>query len=168
MPLDAILSENEQFMMSRERNGNTQSADSCIVMIEDAIEEIEQLSKHLKEGRDFYDVVIPKLEKLKQQVGDVSARLTVERLEFDDKASRNRQEEEDALMAKRMTNSNADGPPSDQPGVSQVNYDEPRVFVDDEKVATLVAMDFDPAKVVDALTKHDNNVDQALNELLSC
>jgi len=40
--------------------------------------------------------------------------------------------------------------------------------VDDEKVATLVGMDFDPDKVVAALEKHNNNVDQALNELLSC
>ena len=40
--------------------------------------------------------------------------------------------------------------------------------VDDEKVATLVNMEFDPAKVVAALKKHNNNVDQALNELLSC
>jgi hypothetical protein len=39
--------------------------------------------------------------------------------------------------------------------------------VDDEKVATLVAMDFDPANVVAALKNKNNDVDAALNELLS-
>jgi len=39
--------------------------------------------------------------------------------------------------------------------------------VDDEKVATLVAMEFDAEKVVAALEKHSNDMDQALNELLS-
>lgn len=180
--VDAILAENEQFMMARERTSNSQSADSCIVMIEDAIEEIDQLSKHLKEGKDFYDVVMPKLEKLKQQVGDVSARLTVERLEYDDKANRSRQEEEDARMAKRMFDSTGSGngssgsgadpngnntPRAGLPGMSQIHHNEPQVFVDDEKVATLVAMEFDPAKVVAALTKYNNNVDQALNDLLA-
>jgi hypothetical protein len=40
--------------------------------------------------------------------------------------------------------------------------------VDDEKVANLVAMDFEFEKVVSALRKHDNNLEQALNDLLSC
>lgn len=40
--------------------------------------------------------------------------------------------------------------------------------VDDEKVANLVAMDFEFEKVVKALRKHDNNFEQALNDLLSC
>jgi hypothetical protein len=87
-----ILSANEKFMILRERSSNRssgrnniQSGDSCIAMIEDAIEEIDELSKHLKEGRDFYDAVIPKLKKLEHQVGDVSAKLAVERIEFEDK-----------------------------------------------------------------------------------
>jgi UBA/TS-N domain len=41
-------------------------------------------------------------------------------------------------------------------------------IVDDEKVANLVAMDFEFEKVVSALRKHDNNLEQALNDLLSC
>lgn len=41
-------------------------------------------------------------------------------------------------------------------------------MVDDEKVANLVAMDFEFEKVVSALRKHDNNLEQALNDLLSC
>jgi programmed cell death 6-interacting protein len=231
--VDTILQENESFMHARENSPSsssqqhTASADSCIVMIEDAMEEIEQLSKHLKEGKDFYDVVIPKLDKLKQQVGDVSARLTVERLEYDDNANRNRQEESDAMMARRMSNHNGgggggrspspDAAPRDageggrsseqhqqhhqqqhhqqqhqqhqhqqqhqgahntmsnsqhtrgssQPGFAQIFHGEPQVRVDDEKVATLVTMEFDPAKVVAALAKYDNNMDEALNELLS-
>jgi UBA/TS-N domain len=46
--------------------------------------------------------------------------------------------------------------------------DDQRTFVDDEKVANLVAMDFEFEKVVTALRKHDNNLEQALNDLLSC
>ena len=57
---------------------------------------------------------------------------------------------------------------SSQPGVVTVLHDEPQIRVDDEKVASLVAMDFDPDRVVQALRKYDNNVEQALNELLSC
>lgn len=193
--LSTILFENEFFMNARERTTNSQSADSCIVMIEDAIQEIDQLSKHLKEGKDFYNVVIPKLDELNRQVGDVSARLTVERLEYDDKAKRVSQELKDALMAKNLfsggetshgagatvTSSSAArrSPPdngvrnvSSQPNVqSQAALASPvqnTNTVDDEKVATLVAMEFDPDKVVAALEKHNNNVDEALNELLSC
>ena len=125
------------------------------------------------------------MEKLRQQVEDVSARLTVERLEFDDKRTRSRQEEEDAIFAKRMSETAAqNGGPvvtrpaeggrpdfarvTSQPGFSQVRNDQPQVTVDDAKVATLVAMDFDPTRVVAALAKYDNNMDQALNDLLSC
>jgi hypothetical protein len=57
-------------------------------------------------------------------------------------------------------------PPS-HPGFVSVDHSAPHVRIDDEKVASLVAMDFDPEKVVAALIKFDNNVEQALNELLS-
>lgn len=191
--VQTILVQNQKFMDARDAMQSSSSSDSCIVMIEDAIEEIEQLSKHLKEGKDFYDVVIPKLDKLKLQVGDVSARLTVERCEYEDNCRRNEQEAEDARMAasfagnsgggsgegndgSAQNNGGQDGPRrgSDtpraqaQPGVEQVSHGVPQVRVDDEKVASLVAMDFDPEKVVEALKKYDNNVEQALNELLSC
>lgn len=196
--LNTILAENEEFMRARDRqngggfgggggNHHQQSADSCIAMIEDALDEIEQLSKHLAEGKSFYDVVIPKLEKLQLQVGDVSARLTVERLDHYDHLDQSRQEQADAEMAQRMATDNpaaAPVPPppgpngtgggsQPYPGVPQAgppnrNAGPPLFCVDDEKVATLVGMDFDPAQVVAALTKHKNDVDQALNELLSC
>jgi hypothetical protein len=171
-------------------------------MIEDAIEEIEQLSKHLQEGSDFYKVIVPKLERLKQQVEDVSARLTIERCEYEDKTRRQQQESEDARMAATFGNSSShhsNGPrsggapaqsltsssrmdpvgprpggsrdvigrPGMQPGVEAVSHSEPVVYVDDEKVASLVAMDFDPDKVVAALKRCDNNIEQALNELLA-
>lgn len=189
--VQTILVQNQKFMDARDAMQSSSSSDSCIVMIEDAIEEIEQLSKHLKEGKDFYDVVIPKLDKLKLQVGDVSARLTVERCEYEDNCRRSEQEAEDARMAASFAGNNNPGSGGDgggsnmtdadglrrgsdvaraqaQPGVEQVSHGEPQVRVDDEKVASLVAMDFDPEKVVEALKKYDNNVEQALNELLSC
>jgi hypothetical protein len=169
--LNAILAENDEFMRTRELQGGgaqSQSADSVIAMIEDAIEEIEQLSKHLAEGKGFYEVVIPKLEKLQHQVGDVSARLTVERLEYDDRTDRGRQERADAEMAMRMNSDNPAPSGSPQSQATPQNIGPPPFRVDDEKVATLVGMEFDPAKVVDALTKHKNDMDQALNELLSC
>mmetsp|Transcript_33088 Transcript_33088/g.38318 ORF Transcript_33088/g.38318 Transcript_33088/m.38318 type:complete len:935 (+) Transcript_33088:191-2995(+) len=54
------------------------------------------------------------------------------------------------------------------PGVYSVsNHEKPPTRVDDEKVATLVGMDFNAERVVEALAKYDNNVEQALNELLS-
>lgn len=53
-----------------------------------------------------------------------------------------------------------------QPGFEQVSHDVPAVRVDDEKVASLVAMDFDPEQVVQALRKYDNDVERALNDLL--
>ena len=42
-----------------------------------------------------------------------------------------------------------------------------QVYVDDEKVASLVSMDFDPAKAVAALKRHNNDIELALNELLA-
>jgi hypothetical protein len=195
-----ILDENRLFMLARDASQVSSSSDSCIVMIEDAIEEIEQLSKHLQEGSDFYKVIVPKLERLKQQVEDVSARLTIERCEYEDKSSRQQQESEDARMAATFGNGNnsshhSNGPrsggapaqspassrrmdpvgprpggsrdvigrPGMLPGVEAVSHSEPVVYVDDEKVASLVAMDFDPDKVVAALKRCDNNIEQALN-----
>jgi ALIX V-shaped domain binding to HIV/UBA/TS-N domain len=57
--------------------------------------------------------------------------------------------------------------PTSHPGFVTVDHRNPHVRIDDEKVASLVAMDFDPEKVVAALITHNNNVEQALNELLS-
>jgi len=192
--LGTIFHENERFMDARERTTNSQSADSCIVMIEDAIEEIGRLSKHLKEGKDFYNVVLPKLDELKHKVDDVSARLTVERLEYSEKKGRVDQELKDEEMAKQLSepretpsagsaddvdvagasspeaasapaasaSSAASAPPSAAaaagPSSSNVN---------DENVVMLVAMGFDSDKVTAALEKHNNDMDKALNELLS-
>lgn len=185
--LKKILQENEVFMRAREENRSV-TADSCIVMIEDALLEIDEFSKHLKEGKAFYDVIQPKLEKLKQQVGDVSARLTVERCEFEDRLRRSRQEEDDARIAAtfssnddarhelanlgsgRPTAGNESSSRRDCAGraarVEHVSHEEPDVRVDDAKFASLVAMEFDPEKVAAALRRYDNDVDQALNELL--
>lgn len=206
--LQMILDENKVFMQARESSRSV-SGDSCIVKIEDALEEIEQFSKHLSEGKAFYDLIIPKLDKLKQQVEDVSARLTIERCEFDDKVRRARQEEEDARMAasladrsSSLTSGTQDGnsgisnsPSSSRNGETSAanggrnghsSRPSPSTVapparasrrasgltadgspVDDEKVASLISMDFDPENVVKALKKTNNNVEEALNHLLS-
>lgn len=217
--LNAIMVENEQFTAARASGASSAASDSCIVMIEEALEEIDLVAKHLRDGTEWYELVIPKLEHLKQQVGDASVRLTVDRCEYEDNsihsAGRHRQEQDDARMAASLadigisnnnnssSNTNNGGgsssgefgvdrdrsdsehhlaiqPGSDyqargdhmvaasHPGAVTVNYNEPQVRVDDEKVASLVAMDFDPDEVVAALRKYDNNLEQALNELLSC
>eukprot|EP00536_Pseudo-nitzschia_multiseries_P008867 jgi/Psemu1/325389/estExt_fgenesh1_pg.C_2340013 len=100
--MNSILTENEAFIDARTRTANSQSADSCIVMIEDAIEEINQLSDHLKEGKRFYSVVNPKMDALNRQVEDISAQLTADRLEYEDEAKRTSQELKDELMAKTL------------------------------------------------------------------
>mmetsp|Transcript_9423 Transcript_9423/g.22876 ORF Transcript_9423/g.22876 Transcript_9423/m.22876 type:complete len:922 (+) Transcript_9423:227-2992(+) len=192
--LNAILVENEAFMNARTRTANSQSADSCIVMIEDAIEEINQLSDHLKEGNRFYSVVIPKMEDLDRQVGDISARLAADRLEYEDKAQRNSQVLKDEQMAKSLFSNeesshagDISSPPStsispaasanasqwSSPNNGNVNEAQhasrdqtATTNVDDAKVRNLISMGFNPEKVVAALEKHDNNVDNAINELL--
>eukprot|EP00548_Thalassiothrix_antarctica_P011031 CAMPEP_0194162316 /NCGR_PEP_ID=MMETSP0152-20130528/79429_1 /TAXON_ID=1049557 /ORGANISM="Thalassiothrix antarctica, Strain L6-D1" /LENGTH=635 /DNA_ID=CAMNT_0038872205 /DNA_START=52 /DNA_END=1959 /DNA_ORIENTATION=- len=114
-----IMELNQRFMEARRKkkqqsrvaassgNANT-SSDSCIAMIEDALDEIDTLTKHLSEGKDFYNVVIPKLSQLKNQVTDASARLTADRCEFEDSynVNRQRQEEEDARMAASLMQHN--------------------------------------------------------------
>jgi len=155
--LERIVQENQTFVAAR---GTNRKSEDFIVRLEEALDEMEQLSEHLREGRAFYDVILPKLSKLAAQVGDVSARLTMERCEFQERHERHEQEKADALLAARLpTQSNA--PSSPVHGSSSSSSG-----VDDEKVASLVAMDFDPDKVVDALKRHDNNVDLALNDLL--
>ena len=223
--LGTIFSENERFMNFREQTANSQSADSCIVMIEEAIAEIEQLSKDSNDGKKFYNVVIPKLNDLKDKVIDVSARLEIERCDYCEEERRAKQEEKDALMAKKLsavesstissnhqqtadegsisasapartltstissnnnTSSGALGSTqgqspstttneiyrpsvSDSQGTMAASHQAEAIsHIDDEKVATLVAMEFDATRVVAALEKYDNDMNKALNELLSC
>ncbi|GKY96363.1 hypothetical protein MPSEU_000595900 [Mayamaea pseudoterrestris] len=211
-----IMQDNEEFVRIREASQPIEGG-NCIAKLEDALDEIDVFAKHLKEGKDFYDVVIPKLDRLKTQVEDVSARLTIERMEYEDRIAMSRQEADDARMAARFaeqqqqqqqqpqtgptngappttytpsqpsqqrisnsyyggntsTNSSSNignvprHEPAGHPGVEQVDHMSPMVRVDDSKVATLMAMDFDPDKVVAALRLYDNNFDQALNALLS-
>ena len=146
--MDSIMGENEEFTSARNANHSAGAGENCITMIEDAIEETEQLGKHLREGKAFYEIVMPKLDHLQREVGDASVRLTVQRCEYEDKS-------------RTETSGQRDG---SQSAVS--SYTEPSVTVDDEKVANLVAMDFNPDSVVAALKKHNNDIEQALNELL--
>jgi programmed cell death 6-interacting protein len=260
------LDENVKFVRAREEaedvqrqrsatnGGAVHASNRTMVMIHQALEEVDELSKYLEEGKAFYNVVLPKLKRLRQNVEDLSTRLTIARFEYEDQERQSRQEAEDAQMAASMANSGGGGgttandlsgaasaspsnrasgdgiadlnlsssslldapqvgigiPASDDEeedskmhpsmsprparrpeadngdsdhrmvsrphsgggprhGVaSAVSHQEPaRVHVDDAKVAHLVGMDFDPEQVVEALSMYDNNLEQALNFLLS-
>lgn len=154
--VESIMTENDRFMAARDAGPSPSGNDGCIVMIEDAIEEAEQLSKHLKDGLDFYKIVVPKLAHLKQEVGDASIRLTIERCEFEESDRRGHQESSDAHFAATISQQEA--------GTESMSARD--LQVDDLKVAHLVAMGFDTEKVVAALKKHNNDLDQSLNELL--
>jgi len=60
-------------------------------------------------------------------------------------------------------------PPNEgRPGIFQVsNFTEPIAQVDDAKLAQLVGMDFDPQKSYEALQQFDNDLDRALNSLIT-
>jgi len=163
--LEEILEENQKFMEARQEqtSGKCSSADDCIAVLEEAIEELDQITNHLEEGKIFYKNITLKLEKLRGYVDELSTKLMVERLEYNDTESRDRQEEADALMARRLSQ---DVPAAASAATAGVARGQPG-WVDDEKVATLVAMDFDPSSVVAALKNQNNDVDAALNELLS-
>ena len=162
--VNRILAENKIFMIARQHQSNNfKSSDSCIVMIEEAIEELDELSKHLEDGSVFYSAFTPKMEKLRNKVDDLSARLAAERLEYYDTEGRQRQEEADALMARRLSIGGNNLPSSNTSGVAHGHPDS----VDDQAVATLVDMGYEPAKVVAALKRHGNNIDDALNDLLN-
>lgn len=227
------LDENVKFVKAREEQdknrqsvaaaGSSTNSNRTLVLIHQAIEEVEELAKYLEEGKAFYNVVLPKLRRLSQNVEDLSTRLTITRCEYEDKEQLSKQEAEDARFAEsvaeaprgtdppssgsmphaaasesnmpngsgvavgipdeeesdytdghptRRPTTDGDGDETDRwdaahrPGVDVVSYDSPDVRVDDAKVAHLIAMDFDPDKVVEALKRSDNNIEQALNELL--
>jgi hypothetical protein len=194
--LNKIMQENAAFMRRREQLFHQQtvkhSSDSTLGSIEDALEEIAQLTKHLKEGGAFYEVVIPKLEKLKQQVEEVGSRLAQERSNYEDYSSRIRSSDamDQSGMSDRYANETAVAygggsgrnggfaarnsnyvEPSrarvvTTPGAQSIRNGRAEARVDDEMFANLVAMDFDPNRVVAALKRHDNNFDAALNDLL--
>jgi len=203
--MDRILAENDEFVKSR-TGARAPASDSCLAVIEDAIEDVEQLWTHLKEGTGFYDALIPKMERLREEVGDLSARLTVERLEYDEQNRRSQQEYADAEMAKRMASpddqnlagnggsnalqngnafqsvSSGNPPMYSGVGMDSGSYNpysvpptpptgpqsfQPSFDVNGTHSATLVAMGFDAFRVTEALRIHNNDVDRALNALLS-
>lgn len=163
--VDSILHENEDFVKAREAGPPPNANENCILMIEDAIDEAEQLKKHLREGIEFYNVVIPKLERLQHEVGDASARLAIERCEYEDGARNRSQESDDARLAASLAERGSSLRSMNGHGPLQILTDSGEVL-DDAKVANLVDMNFDPEKVVAALKKHNNDMDQALNQLL--
>jgi hypothetical protein len=197
-----IMQENDKIMQARDQSQNAAGNDSPIIKIEDALDEIDQFTKHLEEGKAFYEVVIPKLEKLHRQVEEASRRLNQERSDYEEYASRTRNEPVGRnsqggssrygsngggsgmnLSDDRGSRARASSRYDQRPPASRSNMmpqhgsgHQPmmshggraaEVHVDDEKVANLIALDFDPEKVVAALKKHDNDFEEALNELLS-
>jgi ALIX V-shaped domain binding to HIV/UBA/TS-N domain len=210
-----IKNENEHFLKARDQKSqqlNSVNVASIvggpILKIYDALDDIELFAKHLSEGRDFYEVVLPKLEKLYQQVGDVSGRLARERMEFEEYSRRlhlvnesppdrrygysryfnNDQGEMSAAyndnrgplsnghhMSQSHTfsqNNTNDWLPQhrqipSRPSSHTAARAPTEVRIDDEVVANLVAMDFDTDRVVAALKRHNNDFEQALNDLLS-
>ena len=173
--VESILEENEHFVAARDAGTSPNANESCIVMIEDAMEEAEKLRKHLKEGKEFYNMVIPKLEHLKHEVCDASVRLAVERCEYEDNAQNRHQESKDARLAASLARDSPSCEASNRNCQQHTMNGHDRVplghesmsEVDDSKVAHLLAMDFDPEKVVAALKKHNNDMDLAINDLLS-
>mmetsp|Transcript_36089 Transcript_36089/g.55422 ORF Transcript_36089/g.55422 Transcript_36089/m.55422 type:complete len:534 (+) Transcript_36089:218-1819(+) len=177
--MNRIMEANRIFVVhtsKRDRLSNQSGPDlsNCAVLLEESLDTVERVQKHWRDGREFYDKVTPKLEQLQQQVGDISVRLTVQRCEHEDRTrtnqGRHQQVIDDGLMAAGMRGQagGGSGNPSENPGVVSVShFASPTIRVDDEKVASLVSMDFDPEKVVAALEKYDNNLEQALNELLT-
>jgi BRO1-like domain/ALIX V-shaped domain binding to HIV/UBA/TS-N domain len=218
--LSRIETENEQFVKARDfqlkrrLNPPATTASSklvgggAIVKIHDSLEEIELFSNHVKEGTGFYDIIIPKLNKLQRQVEEVSSRLARERMDYETSSSRlqhrydsetisddrsdrfTRRGEGHPIMdlpysnlqqsSRRQTrpsiqsNGSSDRLQYLQPRREDMDIsrpsgqtDRPEVRVDDEKLANLVGMDFDPSKVVAALMRHNNDFELALNDLLS-
>jgi hypothetical protein len=124
--LRRILVLNEAFIVARNETATTpgasaamESSSNILEKLGDALEELDQFSSHLHEGTDFYRVIIPKLEKLQQNVENISTRLTVERLEYDESVRRSRQEEEDARVASEMSSN------PHHPGPSAASSSEP-------------------------------------------
>lgn len=272
--LKSILQENQTFSqltasssVARAASATESTAERTLGMLEEALVEMEQLQNHWQQGRVFYQGVIPKLQKLQQQVSEVSTRMAVDRCEYLDEMARVQQEAKDAAMAAAMANqqdeednnrkdvdkaenihphkddnnethsslTNSDplhsqhgnddedlkpesrsreddrnGGKSESSDVEDLSEEGPAsrrreqrrrlsgngscsslssrnsnsianslvqhirhddylstVQVDDEKVAMLVAMDFDFELVIAALKKFDNHVELALNDLLA-
>ena len=159
--LEAIIRENEAFLSLREQSQGTASGDRCICMIEEATDELDQLKKHLAEGKAFYDVILPKLRTLQEQVDEVSHRLLNDRREFEETNTRNRQ------VAARSVAVGIPQQRSQSGSSGLVGRAAQLPFVDDEKVASLVGMDFDAEQATEALRRHNNNIEEALNDLLS-
>ena len=220
--MSKIKLENEQFMKVRDHEAQRRLVSKVsmrggpIVKIYNALEEVESFQQHVKQGKEFYDVVMPKLSNLQEQVNDVSGRLAKERMEYE-KLPRRAQRRSytrgnDVVQStggynhnsSRFDTCNVDGY-NDRMGMTYTNdtisqqYSRPnvspnppqniidrmsqppqirgrpeimsqtetQVYVDDEKVASLVGMDFDSAKAFAALKRHNNDIELALNELLA-
>jgi hypothetical protein len=97
--LPKIMEENERFMRSWDISSATKNRDSVVVKIEEALEEIGQFSRHLKEGHSFYEAIIPKLETLKEQVAEASTKLAADRPGSDENTEQYRPESDGTVRA---------------------------------------------------------------------
>jgi len=235
--LQKILEENTLFTNTLQLvSDDNDSSQNAIHMIEEALITLETIDKQLTEGQEFYNSILPLLRQLKEQSEELSSRLEIERLGFEQDEKRRLQEEDDWKVAQNLeesmknarieessdsnyTNLHVIPPPAMQdrndgnreptlpsyeeatstsantqstqnnqnvgsyvppplppvrtsgnntPGAHYVsNFENPPICVDDEKMARLLELGFDPDKVASALEKCNNNENDALNELLS-
>ena len=89
-------------IISNNKSNMAPAAERTLIMLEEALEEMEQFTAHWQQGEAFYQGVIPKLQKLQQQVSEVSTRFAIDRCEYDDQLARSTQEAKDAAMAARL------------------------------------------------------------------
>ena len=87
---------------SSSSSSSAAAAERALIMVEEALEEMEQFTTHWQQGEAFYQGVIPKLQKLLQQVSEVSTRFAIERYEYDDQVAIRDQEAKDAEMAAQL------------------------------------------------------------------
>ena len=107
--LESVLKENAAFRAALERAGSADAGQDYIQKLEDALLTVDRAKRQLAEGRNFYDVVMPRLERLREEVSDLSARIVAERFDFLDRQEssaeweeRRRLEMEDAKIAAQL------------------------------------------------------------------
>eukprot|EP00566_Odontella_aurita_P036380 CAMPEP_0113587808 /NCGR_PEP_ID=MMETSP0015_2-20120614/35125_1 /TAXON_ID=2838 /ORGANISM="Odontella" /LENGTH=1237 /DNA_ID=CAMNT_0000493531 /DNA_START=475 /DNA_END=4185 /DNA_ORIENTATION=- /assembly_acc=CAM_ASM_000160 len=107
--MERILKENALFREALDQDATANRGQDYVQKLEDALLTVERVKTQLTEGRNFYDVVMPRLERLREEVSDLSARLVAERLEFmdrmemsGDQEERRQREQSDAELAAKL------------------------------------------------------------------
>jgi len=81
---------------------STSPAEKTLLHLQEALDEMDEMTNHWKQGAEFYDSVVTKLLKLQQQVSDISTQLAIERCEYEEDVARSNQEAKDASLAKEL------------------------------------------------------------------